>query len=77
MRCRLKKRRHLKNEKPGAVLYKCKIIREYIDKYYGGSHVLKDINLTIEDGDFMLLPTSISCLIAKYVFKTDIIKSMS
>lgn len=26
-----------------------------IDKYYGKNHVLKDLNLTIEDGDFMTL----------------------
>ena len=32
-----------------------KIVLEHIDKYYGDSHVLKDINLTIEDGDFMTL----------------------
>ncbi len=32
-----------------------KIVLEHIDKYYGTSHVLKDINLTIEDGDFMTL----------------------
>ena len=32
-----------------------KIVLEHIDKYYGNSHVLKDINLTIEDGDFMTL----------------------
>jgi multiple sugar transport system ATP-binding protein len=27
----------------------------HIDKYYGTNHVLKDISLTIEDGDFMTL----------------------
>jgi len=27
----------------------------HIDKYYGKNHVLKDLNLTIEDGDFMTL----------------------
>lgn len=32
-----------------------KIVLEHIDKYYGNNHVLKDINLTIEDGDFMTL----------------------
>ncbi len=32
-----------------------KIVLEHIDKYYGDNHVLKDINLTIEDGDFMTL----------------------
>ena len=32
-----------------------KIVLENIDKYYGENHVLKDINLTIEDGDFMTL----------------------
>ena len=32
-----------------------KIVLEHIDKYYGESHVLRDINLTIEDGDFMTL----------------------
>ena len=26
-----------------------------INKYYGGNHVLKDINLVIEDGEFMTL----------------------
>ncbi len=28
---------------------------QHINKYYGSNHVLKDINLTIEDGDFMTL----------------------
>ena len=32
-----------------------KIVLEHIDKFYGENHVLKDINLTIEDGDFMTL----------------------
>ncbi|MDR0841780.1 MAG: ABC transporter ATP-binding protein [Christensenellaceae bacterium] len=32
-----------------------KIVLEHIDKYYGSNHVLRDINLTIEDGDFMTL----------------------
>lgn len=32
-----------------------KIVLEHIDKYYGNNHVLRDINLTIEDGDFMTL----------------------
>ncbi len=32
-----------------------RIVLEHIDKYYGDSHVLRDINLTIEDGDFMTL----------------------
>ena len=27
-----------------------KIVLEHIDKYYGENHVLRDINLTIEDG---------------------------
>ena len=27
----------------------------HIDKFYGDNHVLRDINLTIEDGDFMTL----------------------
>ena len=27
----------------------------HIDKYYGDNHVLKDLNLTINDGDFMTL----------------------
>ena len=27
----------------------------HIDKYYGTNHVLQDVNLTIEDGDFMTL----------------------
>ena len=26
-----------------------------IDKFYGNNHVLRNINLTIEDGDFMTL----------------------
>ncbi len=32
-----------------------KIVLEHIDKFYGDSHVLRDINLTIEDGEFMTL----------------------
>ncbi|MBQ5365756.1 MAG: ATP-binding cassette domain-containing protein, partial [Spirochaetales bacterium] len=32
-----------------------RIVLEHIDKFYGDNHVLKDINLTIEDGDFMTL----------------------
>ncbi len=28
---------------------------QHIDKYYGSNHVLKDLDLTIEDGDFMTL----------------------
>ena len=32
-----------------------KIVLEHIDNYYGENRVLKDINLTIEDGDFMTL----------------------
>ena len=32
-----------------------RIVLEHIDKYYGVNHVLNDINLTIEDGDFMTL----------------------
>ena len=28
---------------------------KHIDKYYGDNHVLRDLNLTIEDGDFMTL----------------------
>lgn len=32
-----------------------KIVLENINKFYGSSHVLKDINLTIEEGDFMTL----------------------
>ena len=32
-----------------------KIELTHIDKYYGKNHVLKDLNLTIEDGDFMTL----------------------
>ena len=32
-----------------------KIELKHIDKYYGKNHVLKDVNLTIEDGDFMTL----------------------
>jgi multiple sugar transport system ATP-binding protein len=32
-----------------------KIELRSIDKYYGDNHVLKNINLTVEDGDFMTL----------------------
>lgn len=32
-----------------------KIVLSNINKYYGDNHVLKDLNLTIEDGDFMTL----------------------
>ncbi|HWQ59009.1 MAG TPA: ABC transporter ATP-binding protein [Clostridia bacterium] len=32
-----------------------KIVLEHIDKFYGDNHVLRDINLTIDDGDFMTL----------------------
>ena len=32
-----------------------KIELTHIDKFYGKNHVLKDLNLTIEDGDFMTL----------------------
>ena len=32
-----------------------KIVLSHIDKFYGSNHVLKDLNLTIEDGDFMTL----------------------
>jgi len=32
-----------------------KIELKNIDKYYGKNHVLKDVSLTIEDGDFMTL----------------------
>ena len=32
-----------------------KIELKHIDKYYGKNHVLKDVNLTIADGDFMTL----------------------
>ena len=28
---------------------------KHIDKYYGDNHVLRDINLTIEDGEFVAL----------------------
>ena len=28
---------------------------KHIDKFYGSNHVLRDVNLTIEDGDFMTL----------------------
>lgn len=30
-----------------------KIELKHIDKFYGKNHILKDLNLTIEDGDFM------------------------
>lgn len=32
-----------------------RIVLEKINKYYGRNHVLKDIDLTIEDGDFLTL----------------------
>jgi multiple sugar transport system ATP-binding protein len=32
-----------------------KIELQHVDKYYGKNHVLKDLNLTIEDGEFMTL----------------------
>ena len=32
-----------------------RIVLEHIDKFYGNNHVLKDVNLTVEDGDFMTL----------------------
>lgn len=32
-----------------------KIELKHIDKFYGDNHVLKNLNLTIEDGDFMTL----------------------
>lgn len=32
-----------------------KIELQHIDKFYGDNHVLKDVSLTIEDGDFMTL----------------------
>jgi multiple sugar transport system ATP-binding protein len=32
-----------------------RIVLKDIDKYYGENHVLKDLDLTIEDGDFMTL----------------------
>ena len=32
-----------------------KIELKHIDKFYGKNHILKDVNLTIEDGDFMTL----------------------
>ena len=32
-----------------------KIVLTNIDKFYGKNHVLKNLNLTIEDGDFMTL----------------------
>ena len=32
-----------------------KIELVHVDKYYGKNHVLKDLNLTIEDGEFMTL----------------------
>ena len=32
-----------------------KIVLEHVDKFYGDNHVLRDINLTIDDGDFMTL----------------------
>lgn len=32
-----------------------RIVLEHIDKYYGENHVLRDIHLVIEDGDFMTL----------------------
>ena len=40
-----------------------KIELKHIDKFYGKNHVLKDLNLTIEDGDFMTLlgPSGFRC----------------
>ena len=38
-----------------------KIELTHIDKYYGKNHVLKDLNLTIEDGDFMTLLEPSGC----------------
>ncbi|MDR1801763.1 MAG: ABC transporter ATP-binding protein [Lachnospiraceae bacterium] len=32
-----------------------KLVLSHIDKYYGTNHVLKDLSLEIEDGDFMTL----------------------
>lgn len=32
-----------------------KIELKHIDKFYGKNHILKDVNLTIDDGDFMTL----------------------
>ncbi|MDL2235320.1 ABC transporter ATP-binding protein [Christensenellaceae bacterium OttesenSCG-928-L17] len=32
-----------------------KIVLEHIDKFYGTNHVLRDVSLTIDDGDFMTL----------------------
>ena len=32
-----------------------KIVLQNVDKFYGKNHVLKNLNLTIEDGDFMTL----------------------
>ena len=32
-----------------------KIELQHVDKFYGKNHVLKDLNLTIEDGEFMTL----------------------
>lgn len=32
-----------------------RIVLSHIDKYYGSNHVLKDLNLTVEDGEFMTL----------------------
>jgi len=32
-----------------------KIVLEHIDKFYGENHVLRDVSLTIDDGDFMTL----------------------
>ena len=31
------------------------ILLNHIDKYYGNNHVLKDVNLTVQDGDFLTL----------------------
>lgn len=31
------------------------IVLSHINKYYGSNHVLKDLNLTVEDGEFMTL----------------------
>ena len=42
-----------------------KIELTHIDKYYGKNHVLKDLNLTIEDGDFMTLLGPSGCEIGR------------
>ena len=42
-----------------------KIELKHIDKFYGKNHILKDVNITIEDGDFMTLLGPSGCGISR------------